>query len=388
MTETCLVAEDVADCVSVVTSEVVVVAANIMLASSATVAGVTPPPSASLAVAADVATSEHYAICAGGAIASDWYQRWITTATLVSSDAEVVGSTIALFYESHVSTADSESHTLFDAEAIAVGTAGSSSAVVVDRHGNITLASQAVGASSVVTGLLEQLTAVANVTDSATALRLAATLVADVAHAVSEADAGGAPAFPTLQSIATAASAVFSQLVAASTVADLAAAEDGVWFKDPGRVAWVMNTETSAGSWYDNFDFSSIAQVGGRVFAVGPDGLYELVGATDSGEAVDALLQTGFVDFGSQNIKRIDNAYFGYTSGGTLDMTLETQDSNHAPQTFVLETRDATAPRTTRVVPGKGMWGRYWRFTFRNVNGAAFDVRSATVDIAESNRRL
>ena len=388
MTETCLVAEDVADCTSVVTSEIVVVAANLMLASSVVVAGFTPLPTTSLATATDMATPEHYALSAEDAIASDWHQRWITTATSASSSAEAEDSTIALFYETHISTADSESFTLFDAEAVVVDTAGSSSAVVINRHGNLTLSSQAASTSSVVTGLLEQLTAVATATDTATALRLAAALVADVAHAVSEADAGGTPAFPILQSVAAAASAVFSQLVATSNAADSAVAEDGVWFKDPGRIAWVMNTETSAGSWYDNFDFSSMAQVGGRVFAVGPDGLYELAGATDSGEPVDALLQTGFIDFGSQSIKRIDNAYFGYTSGGTLDMTLETQDSNHAPQTFVLETRDATAPRTTRVVPGKGMWGRYWRFTFRNVNGAAFDVRSATVDIAESNRRL
>ena len=161
-----------------------------------------------------------------------------------------------------------------------------------------------------------------------------------------------------------------------------------VWYKDPGRVAWLMNTETTAASWYDNFDFESIAQPPGKVLAVGPDGLYELGGPTDSGEQIDAEVVSGFADFGAAQTKRVDNLYFGYTSEGRISVTTETYESGHLPSTYYLEQRDASAPRNSRVTPGKGLWGRYWRMTIRNVNGAEFEVHDATVDIAVSTRRV
>ena len=94
------------------------------------------------------------------------------------------------------------------------------------------------------------------------------------------------------------------------------------------------------------------------------------------------------MDLGTAEVKRVDNIYFGYTSPGQLAVTVETKDSGHSPAKYLLEKRAATAPRNSRVTPGKGMWGRYWRFTVQNVDGAAFEVHDATVDIAVSPRRI
>ena len=125
-----------------------------------------------------------------------------------------------------------------------------------------------------------------------------------------------------------------------------------------------------------------------QVLAVGPDGLYELVGDTDDGAPIAAELVGGFTDFRRPHQKRLDSMYFGYTSAGVLSVTPEVLESGYPPIEYELEQRSATAPRNTRVRPGKGLFGRYWRVTFRNKDGTSFTVHDITADIAVSARRL
>ena len=56
--------------------------------------------------------------------------------------------------------------------------------------------------------------------------------------------------------------------------------------------------------------------------------------------------------------------------------------------TYEMEHRDAGAPRNNRIKPGKGLSSRYWRFTFRNVGGADFQIHDVAVELARSKRRL
>ena len=172
------------------------------------------------------------------------------------------------------------------------------------------------------------------------------------------------------------------------SISSSAEATSDVWFKDPTSKAWVMNTETTAMGWYDNFSFESIVSWKGRELAVGPDGIHELAGDTDNGEKIDSLVESGFTDFGVAQTKRLDNMYFGYTSDGQIAVQTEVYESGSPPSTYLLEERDANAPRNSRVTPGKGLWGRYWRLTITNVDGADFEVHDATVDIAVSTRRI
>ena len=159
-------------------------------------------------------------------------------------------------------------------------------------------------------------------------------------------------------------------------------------FRDPDAVAWLLNTETGAASWHTNFGFESIAQVGARTLAVGPEGLYELTGDTDDGEQIAARVKTGFWDFKLEQTKRLDNMYFGYTSPGQLALDVEAAESGYAAQRYLLEPRAASEPRNSRVTPGKGLVSRYWRLTISNKDGVPFHVRSMTADLANSNRRV
>ena len=121
---------------------------------------------------------------------------------------------------------------------------------------------------------------------------------------------------------------------------------------------------------------------------MGPDSIHELTGNSDNGQKIDSLVESGFTDFGVAQTKRLDNMYFGYTSDGQIAVQTEVYESGSTPSTYLLEERDANAPRNSRVTPGKGLWGRYWRLTITNVDGADFEVHDATVDIAVSTRRI
>ena len=238
-------------------------------------------------------------------------------------------------------------------------------------------------------GLLEAVTSSANAAGMIAVLqRRVDVLATSTADAASTASPSGAPETYLLLSTANGTSLVQVQTDVVLSISSSAEATSDVWFKDPTSKAWVMNTETTAMGWYDNFSFESIVSWKGRELAVGPDGIHELAGDTDNGQKIDSLVESGFTDFGVAQTKRLDNMYFGYTSDGQIAVKTEVYESGSPPSTYLLEERDANAPRNSRVTPGKGLWGRYWRLTITNVDGADFEVHDATVDIAVSTRRI
>lgn len=159
------------------------------------------------------------------------------------------------------------------------------------------------------------------------------------------------------------------------------------WAKDFAAAAWVMNTETTGLTTYDNFQFTSLTQLNGIVYGTTADGIYALTGDDDAGRKVNSVLKTGFLDFGQDQTKRVSDLYVGYT-GGQLECTIETYDGPQEEYTYTLEERDADAPRNNRMRVGKGLSSRYWRFTFENVDGTDFQIYDAAANIGTSKRRL
>lgn len=252
-----------------------------------------------------------------------------------------------------------------------------------------TLISSAQMQSALTIHLEESVAASAASASSVAHLLAATTTVASTASAVSGTPfVSLVPNLEVLESVGAMTSAVSARTDWTAVVSTSADSASTVLFKDPGRIAWVMNTESTAMSWYDNFDIESIAQVRDTTLAVGPEGIFELTGDTDAGETIDAVVRSGFRDFGSANTKRIDTMYLGYISTDTLAALLRVKDSGHPAAYFTMEPRDASAPRTSRITPGKGMWGRYWQIELQNVNGGAFTVYDMDADFAVSQRKL
>ena len=186
--------------------------------------------------------------------------------------------------------------------------------------------------------------------------------------------------------LADAATAVTASVHEFSQVLHLS---DSLHHKDRIAVAWVMNTETGAPYWYSNWQFSDMVQVGDKILAVGPEGLVVLGADTDAGETIDAVVQYGFTDFGSEQRKRVPEFVFGYTAETPMAVEVETYGQGYSPYEYQISAqRLSEQPNNGRLTPGKGLNARYWRIAVRNTDGGAFAVDSITATVAESTRRL
>lgn len=334
-------------------------------------------------------TIDAYAILNGAAAGTSTLSHTLVVTGLVFDAANAKGSAIVGLTEVLEAVAQASAEiAAADVPVMLVSGAQATGSIVANTIGIYEADASASAKSSVTLGMAELANSAAVSASMVVLLRRVNELVVNNADGVSTAYPSNVPQDFLLISTASGSGLALVQGDHNLLIEADASANAGVWYTDPGRKAWVMNTETTAASWYDNFDFESITQTPDGVLAVGPDGLYTLDADTDAGINIQAEVVSGLQDFGAPQTKRMDYMYFGYTSGGQISVTPEVYESGHAPVTYFLEQRDASAPRNSRVEPGKGLFGRYWRVTIRNVAGADFEVHDTTVDIAVSNRKV
>lgn len=219
-----------------------------------------------------------------------------------------------------------------------------------------------------------------------------------IEHETAELIADGASALDALTFAGTSSDLIADGAVAGddhvitgtsiTLVEDGATARDAVFHKDPRAVAWVLNTESAAPYWYSNWQIDDMVQVGDQVFAVGPEGLLLIGADTDAGEGIDATVRYGFSDFGTDQKKRVDAFWFGYTSSDVLEVSVETYGQGYPAYTYEMQPVLADQPRNNRIKPGKGLNARYWRVTLNNVGGCDFSVSDTAADLAVSARRI
>lgn len=373
------------------TDVVMVVVSSGTGSSSLPAIGFTPQ---GVVVSSGVATSsvmhDAYAIIVEEATATDWSAGG-TDVNAEETSSAVATSSLVFGVGDIVLSVAVASDTVFEyhPDMLVVGSATAHSEAIPTNSAQMTLTSKGSAKSSVLAlGLLESVLATAVATDYAFAQRAVSELSTSVGEATGEAVPSTSTRLMLAISQAVGISELLAQVDAYALVEDTAVGESSVWFADPDLKAWVMNTETTAVNWYDNFGFESTLSWQGREFAVGVDGIYELTGATDSGVPINAEVESGFVDFEVSQQKRLDNLYFGYTSDGPLSVKTEVYESGTPPRVYRMDERAAAAPRNNRVTPGKGLYGRYWRLTIANVDGADFVVHDAEVDVAVSARRI
>ena len=393
MSDYCEVCESVALATSSCpATDVVMVRGETANATSSMVAA---PQPQGVVVSSGAGTSstvvDAYAVLLNSANAASTVNHTMVITELLRSSASGVSSVVQGLEQMAEAAANATDEILVaDASQLLVSAAQAMSSIAgAGTIADVFLESKGEAKSFASLGLLEAVTSSADATGMIAVLqRRVDVLATSTADAASTASPSGAPETYLLLSTANGTSLVQVQTDVVLSISSSAEATSDVWFKDPTSKAWVMNTETTAMGWYDNFSFESIVSWKGRELAVGPDGIHELAGDTDNGQKIDSLVESGFTDFGVAQTKRLDNMYFGYTSDGQIAVQTEVYESGSPPSTYLLEERDANAPRNSRVTPGKGLWGRYWRLTITNVDGADFEVHDATVDIAVSTRRI
>jgi hypothetical protein len=162
---------------------------------------------------------------------------------------------------------------------------------------------------------------------------------------------------------------------------------DVIWSPYFEAIAWVMNTESQSISPFANFDFSSIVEHEGKLFAASPDGIFEITGDKDINRDIAAHVEWGFQDFSIKERKRASDLYIGYT-GGDLEAKLETYGDGQIVYNYGIEKRDAEAPRNNRFKIGRGFKSRWWKVTLSNLAGADFQVYDVALNIIPTKRRL
>ena len=203
---------------------------------------------------------------------------------------------------------------------------------------------------------------------------------------------------PLLESVALASEETVVTADRWAVLEGEAVAEDELLFKQPGLIAWVFNPDTGAVSWYDNWHFTAMAQVGDKVFAAGPQGLVVLGGDRDGADTIDADVQWGFTEFGGhdkhgrpindESRKRVTSAVFGYHADAPLQMSVETYGQGLGTYYYRMPPKSARQPTNNRVLVGRGLSSRYWRLGVQNVGGGDFEVHSVGVDVVPSTRRV
>lgn len=155
--------------------------------------------------------------------------------------------------------------------------------------------------------------------------------------------------------------------------------------------AWVMTPQTKAMRRYTNFQFNSFAMLNGEVLAASPTGIYRFGGTTDAGTPIAASIKSGLLNFNTQNLKRIERAYLGYTSSGTLCLKMCAINALGAKTEYIYKMvpRSSDAPHEGRVQVGRGVRSLYWSFELCNdATGSDFELHDISVLPLVLDRRI
>lgn len=283
---------------------------------------------------------------------------WVVALVKTVSDSAVASSTVHLNYAPTLSD---------DAEASDSVTVGVKYNITVSDHAKasdtwsraptITVSADHATASDSVT---IQFIGGASVSDSATASDSAAPL--RIANA-------------SISDAAIASDAALPQMHYSITMIENVIASD---FLDTSgsNTAWVLNTRTNAVTQYANFDFNSFANMGRKYLAAGPDGLYELNGASDDGADVSATIGGGYFQANGSKLAGLKGVYMGASGQGngpavgtwSLKLLLGNQDY------MVYETVSNPGMMTSKFDIGKGINARYMAWELTNADGQDFNL--------------
>lgn len=158
------------------------------------------------------------------------------------------------------------------------------------------------------------------------------------------------------------------QMFWGAAVSDAVEITAGYVAPDGNFTAWAMNTRNAAVTEYDNFEFNSFGVIAGRSVGATSEGLYELTGDDDAGDAIIARIKSGFMQFGGTKLSRLKAAYLA--TRGDAEFVLRIETGQGELYNYAVSTRGM---RSTKVHMGKGQRARYFSFELIST-GDDFDI--------------
>ena len=145
---------------------------------------------------------------------------------------------------------------------------------------------------------------------------------------------------------------------------------------------WAMNTRNASVTEYSNYEFNSFAQIGNIYYGASPNGLYQLLGDTDDGQAIIADIKSGFAQWAETKETLVRGVYLGVRGGGHFVLKLITGDG----KTYIYSV-NARSEATTKIKVGKGIRARYIAFELIST-GQDFDLDTVEFVPLISDRRV
>lgn len=351
-----------------------------------------------IASASDEVTTAGYPLIDDDAAGSDSHAIGLVFSLLES--AAGADSALVTAHEELTEVAEATDAASFNANALSISDAAyCSDELTAGATGYVELAEAGAGTDALVTGGVATIDDVA-VADDAAVLTHAVT-IEELAAGSDETLTSTTQRADLVIEVGAGAEEVTSRVTAQQLVSEVATSRDEMFYADPARVAWVMNTDSTAVSWYTNYGFNAIAQAAdGTVYAVGPAGLYVLSGDSDSGAEIEASVVWGKLEFGGYDdtgnpkenpqIKRLEALYVGYTSSTSLSVRIgaDTQADELGTYTYEMPEVPTGTPANGRIVPGKGVRGRYWYVELCNTDGGSFKVTHFAALPTNTARRI
>jgi len=135
-----------------------------------------------------------------------------------------------------------------------------------------------------------------------------------------------------------------------------------------------MNVNNFAVTQYDNFNFNSFAEYGGKTYAAGTSGIMELDDSqTDNGSSIPAFFEFWIGDSGTLNQKRIRALHFGMESNGDLQLEI-VNDDGEVSNFDVSVGLTGNEQHGVRVFTSRNMLGRYWKLKIASDDGKDFSI--------------
>jgi len=147
-------------------------------------------------------------------------------------------------------------------------------------------------------------------------------------------------------------------------------------FRKVSGCGYSMNLETKAVTTYSDWAFTSKSgQYGTKT-----DGIYQ----ESSAEAVNATVNFGKHDFGSELRKSIPAVYLGVSSTAAMNLRVKTPDMDY---TYAARGSSANL-KQQRVDPGKGLIANWFEMELTNTSGADFTLATLSAAPLETTRRI